>query len=205
MNWERWARAAGIGFFLFTVAAFIVGGEPPKISDSPEEVVAYFTDNRSRVLFHRSCSLSGSSSFCGSPGPSQTRCAKVAKAALRPQHSQRERRGCHPARTNCNHRGPSGGIPRASRRDEHPPVRRPREPEACRRVDGRLGHGRRHGRDADRGGRRGDGVRRSRARDDGDPRRSLTTLYTSREWYRPAQRRRYRRGGGASIGFRVSP
>ena len=50
MNWERWARAAGIGFFLFTVAAFIVGGEPPKVSDSPEDVVAYFTDNRSQVL-----------------------------------------------------------------------------------------------------------------------------------------------------------
>lgn len=50
MNWERWARAAGIGFFLFTVAAFIVGGEPPKVSDSPEDVAAYFTENRSQVL-----------------------------------------------------------------------------------------------------------------------------------------------------------
>lgn len=50
LSWERWARAAGIGFFLFTVAAFIVGGEPPKVSDSPQDVAAYFTDNRSRVL-----------------------------------------------------------------------------------------------------------------------------------------------------------
>ena len=50
MNWERWARAAGIGFFLFTVAAFIVGGEPPKVSDSPQDVAAYFTENRSQVL-----------------------------------------------------------------------------------------------------------------------------------------------------------
>lgn len=50
MNWERWARAGGIGFVLFTVASFIVGGEPPKVSDSPQDVVAYFTENRSQVL-----------------------------------------------------------------------------------------------------------------------------------------------------------
>ena len=30
-------------------------------------------------------------------------------------------------------------------RDEHPHLRRPREPHARRRADGRLGHGRRHG------------------------------------------------------------
>ena len=50
MNWERWARAAGIGFFLFTLTAFIVGGEPPKVSDSAQDVAAYFTDDRSQVL-----------------------------------------------------------------------------------------------------------------------------------------------------------
>lgn len=50
MNWERWARAAGIGFVLFAVAAFVVGGEPPKVGDSAEDVAAYFTDDRSRVL-----------------------------------------------------------------------------------------------------------------------------------------------------------
>lgn len=50
MNWERWARAAGIGFFLFAIAGFIVGGEPPKVSDSAQDVAAYFTDDRSRVL-----------------------------------------------------------------------------------------------------------------------------------------------------------
>lgn len=50
MNWERFGRGAGIGFVVFTVAAFIVGGEPPKISDSADDVVSYFTDDRSQVL-----------------------------------------------------------------------------------------------------------------------------------------------------------
>lgn len=50
MNWERWARAGGIGFVVFTAAAFIVGGEPPKVSDSAEDVVSYFSDDRTKVL-----------------------------------------------------------------------------------------------------------------------------------------------------------
>jgi hypothetical protein len=50
MNWERWARAGGIGFAVFTIASFIVGGEPPKISDSADEVVSYYTDDRGQVL-----------------------------------------------------------------------------------------------------------------------------------------------------------
>jgi uncharacterized membrane protein YjfL (UPF0719 family) len=50
MNWERLGRAAGIGFVVFTAAAFVVGGEPPKVSDSADDVVSYFTDDRSQVL-----------------------------------------------------------------------------------------------------------------------------------------------------------
>jgi hypothetical protein len=50
INWERWARAGGVGFVIFTVAAFIVGGEPPKISDQTADVVAYFDDERGQVL-----------------------------------------------------------------------------------------------------------------------------------------------------------
>lgn len=50
MNWERWARAGGIGFAVFTIASFIVGGEPPKVSDSADEVVSYYTDDRGQVL-----------------------------------------------------------------------------------------------------------------------------------------------------------
>lgn len=50
INWERWARAAGIGFVVFTVAAFVVGGEPPKIGDPAADVVAYFSGDRGQVL-----------------------------------------------------------------------------------------------------------------------------------------------------------
>jgi hypothetical protein len=50
MNWERWARAAGAGFVVFTIAAFIVGGEPPSVSDPAADVVSYFDDDRGQVL-----------------------------------------------------------------------------------------------------------------------------------------------------------
>jgi hypothetical protein len=50
MNWERWGYAAGIGFAVFTIAAFIVGGEPPTVSDPAEEVVSYYDGERGQVL-----------------------------------------------------------------------------------------------------------------------------------------------------------
>ena len=50
INWERWARAAGVGFVVCTVAAFIVGGEPPKVSDPAADVVSYFDGDRTQVL-----------------------------------------------------------------------------------------------------------------------------------------------------------
>jgi hypothetical protein len=50
MNWERWARAAGIGFVVFAVAAFIVGGETPTMDDPVEEVVSYYDGDRGQVL-----------------------------------------------------------------------------------------------------------------------------------------------------------
>ena len=49
MNWERWARAAGVGFVVFTVLAFVVGGETPGVDDSAQEVVKYYGD-RGQVL-----------------------------------------------------------------------------------------------------------------------------------------------------------
>jgi hypothetical protein len=49
-NWERWARAAGIGFVVFTVLAFIVGGEPPTVDDPAEDVLAYYDGDRGQVL-----------------------------------------------------------------------------------------------------------------------------------------------------------
>lgn len=50
VNWERWGRGAGIAFVVFTVLAFIVGGEPPRVSDTAEEVVAYYDGERGQVL-----------------------------------------------------------------------------------------------------------------------------------------------------------
>jgi hypothetical protein len=50
MNWDRWAYAAGIAFVVLTVAAFIVGGEPPTISDPAEDVVSYYDGERGQVL-----------------------------------------------------------------------------------------------------------------------------------------------------------
>jgi len=50
VNWERWARAAGVGFVVFAVAAFIVGGESPMVGDSAEEVVSYYDGERGQVL-----------------------------------------------------------------------------------------------------------------------------------------------------------
>ena len=48
VNWERWALPAA-GFVVFAVAAFIVGGEPPTVSDSAEDVVRYYDGERGRV------------------------------------------------------------------------------------------------------------------------------------------------------------
>ena len=50
MNWERWARGAGIAFVVFTIASFIVGGEPPKVSDPAADVVSYYDGERGQVL-----------------------------------------------------------------------------------------------------------------------------------------------------------
>ncbi|MCA1680703.1 MAG: hypothetical protein LC777_18020 [Actinobacteria bacterium] len=50
MNWERWGRAAGVAFVVLTVASFIVGGEPPKVSDPAADVVSYFDGDRGQVL-----------------------------------------------------------------------------------------------------------------------------------------------------------
>jgi len=49
-NWERWSRAAGIGFVVAYVASFIVLGDPPKVNASADDVVSFFDGDRSRVL-----------------------------------------------------------------------------------------------------------------------------------------------------------
>ena len=50
MNWERWARATGIGFVVMFIVAFIVLGETPKVNDSAQEIVSFFDGDRGRVL-----------------------------------------------------------------------------------------------------------------------------------------------------------
>lgn len=49
-NWERWSRAAGIGFVVAYVVGFIVLSEPPKVNASADDVVSFFEGDRSRVL-----------------------------------------------------------------------------------------------------------------------------------------------------------
>jgi hypothetical protein len=50
VNWERWGFAAGVAFVVLTVASFIVGGEPPKVSDPAADVVSYYDSERGQVL-----------------------------------------------------------------------------------------------------------------------------------------------------------
>ena len=50
MNWERWARAAGVGFVALTVIAFIVAGESPKVTDPTADVISYYDGDRGQVL-----------------------------------------------------------------------------------------------------------------------------------------------------------
>ncbi|MGH2691334.1 MAG: hypothetical protein ACRDHM_02415 [Actinomycetota bacterium] len=49
-RWERLAAATGIVFVAMGVAAFLIGGQPPKADDSAEKVVAYFTEDRNALL-----------------------------------------------------------------------------------------------------------------------------------------------------------
>ena len=44
------ACAAGVAFVVFTIAAFVVGGEPPKVSDPAADVVSYYDGERGQVL-----------------------------------------------------------------------------------------------------------------------------------------------------------
>lgn len=50
VNWERWARAAGAGFVVLAIAAFIVGGEAPKVGDSTDDLISYYDGDRGQVL-----------------------------------------------------------------------------------------------------------------------------------------------------------
>ena len=50
MSWERCARGSGAVFVVLAVAAFVMAGESPKVSDSPETVVDYLDSNRNQLI-----------------------------------------------------------------------------------------------------------------------------------------------------------
>jgi hypothetical protein len=49
-SWERCARASGAAFVVLAAAAFMIGGESPKVSDSAEKVVDYLDSNRNQLI-----------------------------------------------------------------------------------------------------------------------------------------------------------
>ena len=45
-TWERYGLAAGIAFVVLVVVAALIGGAPPKPTDSTAKIVSYFRDNQ---------------------------------------------------------------------------------------------------------------------------------------------------------------
>jgi hypothetical protein len=50
VNWERWARATGIGFVVLFIAGYITLGSQPGLSDSVQQIGSYYDGDRSRIL-----------------------------------------------------------------------------------------------------------------------------------------------------------
>jgi hypothetical protein len=50
MNWERWARASGIGFVVLLIVGFLLFGDAPKVDASGSEVATFYSDHSGRVL-----------------------------------------------------------------------------------------------------------------------------------------------------------
>jgi hypothetical protein len=50
MNWERLARASGIGFVALLIVGFLLFGDAPKVDASGSEVAAFYSDHSGRVL-----------------------------------------------------------------------------------------------------------------------------------------------------------
>ena len=51
LRWERLAAATGIVFVVLSVIALVAGGQAPRPDDPDQEIVSYFVDNRSGLLF----------------------------------------------------------------------------------------------------------------------------------------------------------
>ena len=50
MQWERWARASGIGFAVLLVVGFLLFGDAPKVDASGSEVATFYSDHGGRIL-----------------------------------------------------------------------------------------------------------------------------------------------------------
>jgi hypothetical protein len=50
VNWERWSRAAGIGFVVLFIVAFGLYGNPPKVNATAGDIISFFDDSRGRIL-----------------------------------------------------------------------------------------------------------------------------------------------------------
>jgi len=48
-TWERYGLAAGIAFVVLVVVAALIGGTPPKPTDSGAKIVSYFRDNQNAL------------------------------------------------------------------------------------------------------------------------------------------------------------
>jgi hypothetical protein len=50
MQWDRWARAAGIPFAVLLIVGFALFGDAPKVDASGSEVAAFYSDHGGRIL-----------------------------------------------------------------------------------------------------------------------------------------------------------
>jgi hypothetical protein len=50
VNWERWARASGLGVVVLFIVAFLVLGEAPKVEDSAATIASFYDSHRGSVL-----------------------------------------------------------------------------------------------------------------------------------------------------------